>query len=395
MIGMTTTDLSTDPSVTGEDGPDAAARLRPGMTAFAAGSASAVLSAAIVLLIVLVVAVPGSGGGWDRTVGTGVALWLLMGGARLRVDGVVVAFTPLLGTLLLVLLAWAAASRVLPRPGPGRVQLTSWCLGYAAASASVTALTAFTPIQPVSWTLALPALGVPAAAAVLLVLRRGRSLPVITGWLPRGLRRGVRPGLEGAALLVLVGSVLVVVMVVSHVAGIAHVTDELGARGPAAAALSAAQALALPNGAVWAVSWLAGPGFSVAEGAQVTWAGAHSSLMPMVPALAAVPAPGAFPAVTRLVGLLPVIAGAVVGWRALARLPLLAPTRAKLAVTTTAVAVAVCVLVLLDVLGGGSLGAARMASIGAPGPALGLALAAEMGLGAAIVVLRDWWLLRR
>ena len=50
---------------------------------------------------------------------------------------------------------------------------------------------------------------------------------------------------------------------------------------------------------------------------------------------------------------------------------------------------------LLDVLGGGSLGTARLSDIGAPAGAMTLALLVELGLGAALVLLWDRWKLRR
>ncbi|NYG35725.1 hypothetical protein [Janibacter alkaliphilus] len=59
------------------------------------------------------------------------------------------------------------------------------------------------------------------------------------------------------------------------------------------------------------------------------------------------------------------------------------------------VLVAAVALALLDAVGGGSLGGARLSDIGAPAGALALALAVEMGVGALLVVARDWWVLRR
>ena len=50
---------------------------------------------------------------------------------------------------------------------------------------------------------------------------------------------------------------------------------------------------------------------------------------------------------------------------------------------------------LLDVLGGGSLGMARLSDIGAPAGMMTLALLVELGVGAALVLAWDRWKLRR
>ena len=65
----------------------------------------------------------------------------------------------------------------------------------------------------------------------------------------------------------------------------------------------------LPNLALWAVSFVAGTGFSAVEGASATWTGSRTSLLPMVPAFGALPQPGAFPGWLPLVALRAALAG--------------------------------------------------------------------------------------
>ena len=81
--------------------------------------------------------------------------------------------------------------------------------------------------------------------------------------------------------------------------------------------LTLAQVLCLPNAGLWAVSFVAGTGFSVVEGASTTWTGSRSGLLPLVPALGALPDPGAFPGALPALALLPVAVGALIGWRSL------------------------------------------------------------------------------
>ena len=49
----------------------------------------------------------------------------------------------------------------------------------------------------------------------------------------------------------------------------------------------------------------------------------------------------------------------------------------------------------LDALAGGSLGDGRLASIGPSAFSLFVSLVIALGLGAAVIVARDWWRLRR
>jgi hypothetical protein len=186
-----------------------------------------------------------------------------------------------------------------------------------------------------------------------------------------------------------------VVLVVVRFAEVRHLQAELAPGLVGGVALTLAQVAVLPNLALWAVSFVAGTGFSAVEGASATWTGSRTSLMPMVPAFGALPQPGAFPGLLPLVVLVPVAVGALVGWRSLRSVARLSTQRTKLTVTATAVALAAGAIGLLDGLGGGSLGTARLSDIGAPAGAMTLALLVELGLGAALVLAWDRWKLRR
>jgi hypothetical protein len=150
----------------------------------------------------------------------------------------------------------------------------------------------------------------------------------------------------------------------------------------------------LPNLGLWAVSFLAGTGFSAVEGASATWTGSRTSLLPMIPVLGALPEPGAFPGIVPAVVLLPVLVGVLVGWRALRSVARLSTARTKLTAVGVAVLMAAGSVGALDLLGGGSLGVARLSNIGAPAGAMTLALLVELSLGAGLVVVWDRWRLR-
>jgi hypothetical protein len=209
------------------------------------------------------------------------------------------------------------------------------------------------------------------------------------------VRRGLRPGLEGAATLVVTGLVVVVAMLVTHFDSVRNLQGELGTGLVGGTFLAVAQVFVLPNLGMWAVSFVAGTGFSAVEGASVTWTGARSSVMPMAPVLGALPEPGAFPGLLPLVVLVPVAVGVFVGWRALRSVARLSGLRTKLTVTGVAVAVTAGLVGLVDAVGGGSLGTGRLSDMGAPAGRMALALLVEVALGAALVLGWDRWKLRR
>jgi hypothetical protein len=373
---------------------------------FAAGLVTGALSAGTVVLVVVgvVLSTGTSTIGWDQSVGTGAALWLLGGGVRLDVGqldvgqeagAATVAFTPLLLTAFLVGVCALVADRTLPRRGPQRGPGALWVVGYAVAALLTVALTSLAPPEPVSWSVLLPVLGVPVAGVAVVWARRGVLHKVTRRRAPRILTRAARPAAEGTLLLVALGGLLVAAAVAVQIGRVSHVTSELDAGGAGTIALWVAQVLALPNLALWGVSFMAGPGFSVVEGAHVGWAGAESGLMPLVPVLGALPSPGSFPWVVHLAVLGPVGVGVVVGWRSLRAVPRLSPTSTKAGVVLVAAAGVGLATAALDAVAGGSLGGSRLADVGAPAFTLGLAVAVEVGLGALVPVLREWWTLRR
>ncbi|MGG5260190.1 cell division protein PerM [Phycicoccus avicenniae] len=343
----------------------------------------------------------------------GWALWLLAGGAHLGVGGATVSMVPLLALGVLVLLArfgareamvqvstegehWAG---VLPRPLAASV--SAWWAGYALVVAAGWLLAAQGPFVPRPWSVLLPLVGVPALALAVALRAVGRDDPDVLGprlvpVLPDTVRRAVGPGLAGATLLVSVGMLVVLGATALAWPQVAAVQAELGATGGGSAVLLGAQAAGLANLGTWVVSFVAGPGFSVVDGASVSWDGSEGGLLPMLPVLAALPQPGRFPGIVGVVCVLLVVAAGVwVGRRAVATVARLSRLRTKVAVATSACLVTAGAIGVLDAVGGGSLGQFRLSSIGAPGGELALVLFAELLVGALAYVARDAWRLRR
>jgi len=353
-----------------------------------------------------------TGDGWHAA-GTGAALWLLTSGAHLAIGEVTVSMVPLLGLAVLVGLAWLGAREAMvdvstdgehwqgTLPRPLAATLGAWWAGYAAAVCTGVGLCLAGPFRATPASLVLPLVVVPVTALALALRPVAREDPDVLGvrlgfaWVPDSVRRALRPGLAGAGALLCAGLVVVLTMVALSWSQVSTISAAVAAGGLGGVVLAVAQVLSLPNLALWAVSFLAGPGFRVVEGGDVTWAGAKGGLLPMVPVLAALPQPGAFPWFTSLSVLVVVGVGAWVARRALGEVARLSRLRTKLSVALAACCVTALVLAVLNLVGGGSLGQFRLFAVGAPTLRLFVALLLELGLGALAVVLRDAWKLRR
>ena len=384
-----------------------------------AGAGTALASALVVVLPALVswVASPQSTVPWTDALGLGAGLWLLGGGARLQSGAAVIALVPLLMLAgVVAAAAWGAwrtgldavesSARSGYRAGllrrPVADALAAWAVGYAACSALLALLAQSAAARPQPALLAVPVLAVPALGAALAARRLADRHPDLAGprwqrpsFVPRFVRRALRPAGIGAAAMLASGCAVVAVLVAVRFPQVAHLHDELAPGLVGGTVLTLGQVLCLPNVGLWAVSFVAGTGFSVVEGSSTTWTGSRSGLLPMVPGLGALPDPGAFPGFLPAVALLPVAVGALIGWRSLRSVSRLSSGRTKLAVSGTAVVLAAGGIGALDALGGGSLGAGRLSDIGAPALPMTLALLAEFSLGAALVLAWDRWRLRR
>lgn len=395
-------------------GPDPRAHQRTLLEGAGAAAASALVFVLPALLVW--VAASESTVPWPTSLGVGASLWLLGTGAHLALGGAVVTVVPLLFLALAVLgAAWAVVRAVRESAEdrtvvllagllhrPLALALGAWTFGYAVVAALWAVVASLAGPRPVLWTLVFPVLVVPVGAALLALVHLLRRRPELAGerlrrpaWLPEAVRRGLRPGVEGAVALLGVGVLICVGFVVLHLGNVTNLQAALAPGVIGGVVLSLAQLLVLPNLALWAVSFVAGTGFSAVEGASATWTGSRTSLLPMVPVFGALPEPGAFPGWLPVVVLLPVAVGAFVGWRALRSVARLSTERTKLTVAGVAVVVAAGLVGLLDVVGGASLGQERLSSIGAPAGAMTLALLVELLAGAGLVLGWDRWKLRR
>jgi len=149
------------------------------------------------------------------------------------------------------------------------------------------------------------------------------------------------------------------------------------------------QLLYLPTLVVWGAAYAAGPGFALGTGTTVSPGGTDLGVVPGIPVLGIIPEePSAW---LLLLALLVVAAGAAAGW--IARTRLLAahrgeePLMPRLIVLGAIVAGAAGGAAVLALISSGALGPERMQQAGPAVGAFALAVAVEIAVGAAAVLL--------
>ena len=376
------------------------------------GATAALVSMMLMVLPVLVawVSSPQSSVPWPRALSVGSCIWLLANGVQLSSGPAAISLMPMLLTTIPLFVATVSARRILSQLDDQRPpRLGGWAdirrdvveaslaftLGYAAVGLVVALATAGDPLHASVLGSVMGTAVVGAASAMIALLREfgsqiGSVAPELSGWLdsrvPIHLRRAMRPGLWGVFAIFGAGVALTLLMVVFHLGRIGRLYDALGADPVGVVLLSLGQLMVLPNIGLWAASWTAGAGFSLGQGTAITWSHSNPGLLPLVPGLGAIPAPGPLPAGLWLSSLIPVAAGALVGWRALHVVARLSSWRAKAETAGWACLIAALVLTLACSLAGGSVGAARLTGLGAPSLAFGAMVLGELLVGASAVV---------
>lgn len=348
---------------------------------------------------------------WTQALRLAACGWLLLHHVAIAFPGGQVGLVPLALSLVPVLAAYRSARRLAAEPllaqgcSPAGVSLrpaaqavAGLAGGYAAVATLVALVAGTSAARPVLWQAPLgPALlaGAAGAAGILRGHPRGAALRAeLAGRLPGPVRRALRPALVGAAVVLVSGLVAVVVAVGAHTDRVLTVHRSLAPGGFGGAVLVLGQLGYLPDLAGWATAWLAGPGFAVGSGTVVSAGHVHLGLLPAVPVLGALPSQALTPSwAVALPLVVPVLAGAVVGWRTARQAP--ADDLALVARLLDAVVAAVLTGLLLGVvvaLSAGPIGPGRLAQVGANAvvvtPLLAMALAVGAMPAAALVTWR-------
>ncbi|HET8598695.1 MAG TPA: DUF6350 family protein [Segeticoccus sp.] len=350
---------------------------------------------------------------WTTVVGMAATVWALAHGASVHAGDGTVRFVPLLLLLLPLWSTWWFARRVLPHtvqvPDRGDTAQVlplagSYVVGQLVGAVLIVAAGLLGPAPP-TW------LSTLTAALVVALLGTGAALRqhvarLSTGGvggaedegprppLPRCVTRAGRPALLTVAALGALGALLSLVAVLFHLSRIVHLQQALEPGAVGGTVLALAQLLALPNALVWAVSWCAGSGLAVGDLA-VSWTHVHDGILPLVPALGALPEPGPLPGWLPAVVLLPVGCGAFLAWRVVASMARLSAWQDHLRTTAVACGLAATGLAGLGWLSGGSLGSGHLAHVGPPPLLLWVFLLGELAGGALIFLVVWHWRLRR
>lgn len=376
--------------------------LRAALAALEAAAVSLVLLALPVFLVWL--ASPNATvGGW-RAVQIGLAGWCLGHGGALTVHIGSLSLVPLLFTLVALAIATSTAAGLaagLAREAPGRlpwagglrrdvaVQGTVF-VGLYSTVGLLAALLAGTPDFAPAVPRALLGFLLVSLGGYVLGLRaefRADLAAVAPRWAPGDrapgwVRAGWAAGWRTLAWLLVAGLLLVVLVIVVRFDRVAGLYDALSPGVLGGVVLTGIQTLYLPNFALWALSWMVGPGFGIGTDSSITLTTAQPGLLPLVPFLGALPEPGPLPALTRAALLVPLAAGVFLDrrcGRAVGADPLDRALAGAFGCLLAGVGAAV-----LAVLAGGSLGAGRLATVGAPPLLLGAMLGGELALGVAI-----------
>lgn len=399
-----------------------AGRLRAVLLASLAGLLAALISWVVVLVPVVVAWLADDRSSttlWE-TAGISVDLWAMAHRATIEVGATQVVFAPLLLTLVPLLACWYAVGQVVvDRPDArgrldavrgwrsawaalGVAELLSFLVGYVASGLLLVSLAGLGQ-APVLVASAVPGLVlIPLVAIALSLWREHRRQEHPT--LDRGLRwvelhtpvlfrRGLRPAAQALGILLTGALLILVALLVMRFDRVLTLSGALDAGAVGTTVLTLGQVLALPNLLVWATGWSAGADVAVGT-VEVGWAGSTAGDLPLVPVLAALPEPGALPPGLWLAVLLPVLAGAWLGFQSARAAPRLASWRAKAQIAVSACVCSTAVVLVLSWLALGGMTPGLLAVVGTdPLRTAGL-LGAEM-LGAALVTLSVLHLFRR
>lgn len=369
-------------------------------------AAAPLLLLAVVVGAILVADPPSGGSGWARTADVAATVWVAGLGVPVTIGQAAFTLVPL-GVTLVVALAGVQLGRRVLRPGGlafasavvvHAVLATAavLVLAHAAASAALTA--PLTGAGTAVVVLGIGALTRPDGPTVRERLDHvagglADRYPQVPGPLLDGLRRGASAALVAVLLVVVASGLLVVVWGIS---GRSAISDVLRALQPGTASgllLGVAQLAVVPNLVVWALAWLAGPGFGIGDGSLYAPHAHVEGALPLVPVVGALPGAGWVNAAAQASLLVVVAAGVVAGvfsWRAHAYAGGTTWTGLVTSSLTTAVGAGLLVAALVS-LASGAVGPGVLAHVGArTWPVAGL-VAVEVAVG--VVLATAWKLL--
>ena len=259
----------------------------------------------------------GDDAGLPAALELGTRLWLLGSGVPVGIGGLDVSLVPWGLTALTAAMLWRFGGYAARRVAPGS------STGPFAVAVVVTLAYAL-PVLGAAIFLGEPWRAPGRWAAVVLVLlvvawagagaRVGRALG--SAW-PRALSGFPRAVAGALAVLLLAGSAVLVVGLVTGWDRVVDLNSGLRAGSAGTALLVVIQASVLPNALVWSGSYALGAGFSMGSGSVVAPAATSLGVLPGLPLLGALPANGPGSTLQLWWLVFGAVAGALAAWLAL------------------------------------------------------------------------------
>lgn len=196
-------------------------------------------------------------------------------------------------------------------------------------------------------------------------------------------RRCVRAAGAGAIVLLAGGAAILLISLIWHAGRTGQLFDAVGGGMSGGAGTTLVCLAMAPNAVLWVLAFAAGPGFALGTDAGLGLGGLEAGALPAMPLFGALPGAGPLPVLAHVALMLPVAAGAAIGWCAR---PSGAKPRPRSELAAAAVAGVTCGLglgVLAGLSGGGASG--RLETVGPNLFAVTGALVGELTVVATVV----------
>jgi len=363
------------------------------------GSLAALWAVAVGVASLLVIALIAwaadsrTGASAGQAIRAALQIWLVAQRVPLRLADGSIALAPLLLTLALAFLV-ARSAAVLARGqdiddlrGISKVAFAVG-LPYAVLTTFVAAAAHSPAVHPSPGAALGCGLVMGIGAAAWGAARGAGLVRATTDRLPEAVRVPLVAGVAASGVLLAGAMLLLVMTLLLNIGAATNTANALGGGAVAAVALAALTIALIPNGALCAVGYLAGPGFAVGAGATVTLTGAQPGPLPAFPMLAAVPE-GPAPAIVAIAGIVILVATGVTAALLVARAGW--PLLGSMGLAVGAGAAAGLITALAVGLAGGPAGPGRMTVVGASPWQTGLAVAGEVAAVACGAVSAMTW----
>jgi hypothetical protein len=378
--------------VAGDDPPAPSTVLHAVLAGPVAALSGLAVLAAVVLITWVADASVGSSGG--DAVRAAALAWLLGHGGGLSLAGGRIDAVPLGITVLAVVLLHRAGASVARAVEPADLRAAARATGaltgsYALTAAAVAKIAATDALSSSAFRAGVGAAVLAAAACGSGVLRAADLVGVLRDALPVPVPAVARSAAFAVAGLVGAGTLLVALSVAVHGDRFGQLFGALHPGVVGGIVLVLGCVLLVPNAALFATAYAAGPGFAIGAGTGISPFGVTLGPVPAFPLLSGLPQDDSPPPWVRAVLLLPVLAGVAAGVLLARRLPAAAEPTARRArhaagwALVAGLAVAV-VLAVLAALAGGSLGPGYLSAVGPSPWRVLLALAVEVAGPAAL-----------